>query len=300
MEQTPAGLTRRAALLALAGVGLAACARVPGAPGAPASGTPNPPTSGAPLTDSTPTPAQPSAPPSASPAEMAARATVPVLCYHQVRAWAASDSAYARETLICPPENFREQLDALASAGYTTIGPDAYLAHLRGAGVLPDRPVLLSFDDGKDNQPETAFAELGRRGMTGTLYVMTVVLGKKGWISRAQVRELADAGHTIGSHTYDHQRTPDLATPEEWDTQYVKSRATLQDLSGQPVESFAYPYGLWTPAVVPHLVDAGYTTAFQLTEKPVDPALPAHSLRRRLAASRWSGERLLEVLASFA
>lgn len=292
----PTPLSRRAALLALAAAGagmLAGCAR-PAQPDAGATGA-------APAGSSS---AAPGAAASATPtpmtgAQMAARATVPVLCYHQVRAWAASDSSYARESLICPPEYFREQLDAITGAGYTTITPDAYLAHLRGTATLPPKPVLLTFDDGKDNQPDVAFAELTARGLTGTLFIMTVVIGKKGWISRAQVGDLARAGHTIGSHTYDHQRTPKLTTADQWAEQYEKSRKTLQDLSGQPVESFAYPYGLWAPQVVPHLVDAGYTTAFQLTDQAVSAETPAHTLRRQLAASRWSGEKVLAELERF-
>ena len=55
---------------------------------------------------------------------MIKRATVPVLCYHQLRDWRAGDSAYERAELICPPAYFRRQLDALADDGWTTIGPD--------------------------------------------------------------------------------------------------------------------------------------------------------------------------------
>lgn len=288
---TGRGLTRRTALLAFAAAGAATVAGCAPAPSAtPLGGDPAPQGASAPQPSPTPL----------TGAEMAARATVPVLCYHQVRPWASGDSGYAKDSLICPPEYFREQLDAIKGAGWTTVTPDAYLAHVRGEATLPDKAVLLTFDDGKDNQPQTAFAELTARGMTGVFYVMTVVLNKKGWVSATQLREVADAGHVIGSHTYDHQRTPDLTTPEQWAAQYVKSRAKLQELSGQAVESLAYPYGLWAPPVIAPVTEAGYTTAFQLTDKPVSPDAPAHTLRRQLAVSRWSGERVVAELAAFA
>src|SRR5205823_1052354 len=66
----------------------------------------------------------------ATAAQITARATVPVLCWHQLRNWTSTDGSYARNLLICPPAIFRAQLDALADGGWTTIGPDQYLAHL--------------------------------------------------------------------------------------------------------------------------------------------------------------------------
>lgn len=67
---------------------------------------------------------QPTHPADAEAAPVAARATVPVLCWHQLRDWRTTDGSYSREFLICPPRTFRAQLDALAKDGWTTISPD--------------------------------------------------------------------------------------------------------------------------------------------------------------------------------
>lgn len=226
---------------------------------------------------------------------MAARATVPVLCYHQLRDWAAGDSAYARSVLICPPDNFRRQLDGIAEAGFTAITPADYLQHLRTDSTLPEKPVILSFDDGKDSQPLVAGPELAKRGLTGTFFLMTVVIGNPGWISERQVKELADAGHIIGSHTWDHHAVTGYAGTD-WATQLEKPRATLRALSGQEVDTFAYPYGSWNEAALPHLRAAGYASAFQLADKPVDKADVELTLRRMLVDSRWGGARVVAAL----
>ena len=201
---------------------------------------------------------------------------------------------HSKQVLICPPANFRRQLDGLAEAGYTTISPDDYLAHLGGAS-LPDNPVIISFDDGKDSQPLVAGPELVRRGMVGTFFVMTVVIGKSGWITPKQIKVLADAGHTIGSHTWDHHQVTKYSG-DDWRIQFDEARATLRKHSGQAVETFAYPYGAWNPAALPHLAEAGYTTAFQLGEKPVDPGAPALTLRRVLVNSTWSGDAIVKAV----
>jgi peptidoglycan/xylan/chitin deacetylase (PgdA/CDA1 family) len=102
--------------------------------------------------------------------------------------------------------------------------------------------------------------------MTGVFFVMTVVLGKPGWMSTRDIKRLADAGMTIGSHTWDHHAVSDLSG-RNWKIQPEQLRTTLQRASGQPVEHFAYPYGTVSTKAFPHLRHAGYKTAFQLEAK---------------------------------
>lgn len=248
----------------------------------------------APATAAT-TPVAPTTTAPATPAQIAARATVPVLCYHQVREHEASDSAYTRQVLVTPPDAYRTQLDAIAQAGYTTITPGQYHAALTTGAALPDKPVMLSFDDGKDNQPQTALAELTKRDMTGIWYIMTVVIGNDGWTTKKQIRAAADAGHVIGCHTWDHQDVREYG-PKDWEPQFEKPRETLRTISGQEVDSFAYPFGAWNPSVLPHLEKAGYTTAFQLDDKPLDSKKPLLTLRRSMAVSEWSGPQVIAKL----
>lgn len=226
---------------------------------------------------------------------MAKRATVPVLCYHQVRPYASGDSDYSRGVLIVTPQKFGAQLDAIAEAGYATISPDDYLAHLKTGRGLPEKPVILSFDDGKDNQHQTALPEVLKRGMTATWYIMTVVLNSKGWTKPDDVRRMADQGITIGSHTWDHHDVRKY-TSDDFVVQYEQARETLQKASGQAVESFAFPYGAWNEAALAPLEAAGYTTAFQLTDKELDATYPQYTLKRALAVSSWSGNQVVAKL----
>jgi peptidoglycan/xylan/chitin deacetylase (PgdA/CDA1 family) len=231
----------------------------------------------------------------ASSREIIKRATVPVLCYHQLRNWQSGDSQYNRLNLICPPKYFRAHLDALAEDGWTTISPAHYLRHLTTGAALPRKPVMLSFDDGSAGQAHEGLAQLAKRGMTGTFFVMTVVLGKPRWMSIRDIRRLADAGMTIGSHTWDHRAVSDLAG-RAWKVQLEQSRETLRKASGQSVEHFAYPYGMVSADAYPHLKKAGYKTAFQLEAKRLSPVAPLYTLRRSIAVSTWSGAKLIQHL----
>lgn len=281
-----------AALVAGCGSGrpdrTAAPAASPSPTSEPSASTPTP--SASPSPEPTPTPADSPAP--ADPATMATRATVPVLCYHQLRDWLPSDGAYARRLLICPPATFRAQLDALAQDGWTTISPDQYVEHLATGAALPDKPVMLTFDDSQATQVSEGLPQLSQRGMTAAFFVMTVVLGKPNWMSLDDLRRLADAGMTVGAHTYDHHRV-DRYADGDWQLQLVAPRELLQEVVGRPVDHFAYPFGAWAPSGFEHLRAAGYTTAFQLSDDALDPTAPLLTLRRMLVDSTWTGEDLL-------
>ncbi len=301
--QDPAGgrATRRAVLLAAAAAaaGCAAPARpqvLHAASGLVGRARRRPPTVPAATTPAAPTPGagHPAGAP-ATAAQLLERATLPALCWHQLRDPVPGDTAYTRANLVCPPARFREQLDALAGAGVRTVTPDDHLRHLLTGAPLPPRAVLLSFDDSQGTQITEGLPELQRRGLTATFFIMTVVLGKPGWMARRDVLRLRDAGMTIAAHTWDHHRV-DRYAGGDWAVQLDQPRALLEHLLGQPVPHFAYPYGAWAPEDFPHLRRAGYATAYQLSDRGLDRAAPQLTLRRLLVNSTWDGPTLLRHL----
>ncbi len=250
---------------------------------------------------STPSPSESPSTPEAEPtpataAEIAARASVPVLCYHQLRDWTSSDGEYARNLLICPPATFRAQLDALSENGWTTIGPDDYHAHLTKGAALPDKPILLSFDDSQGTQKTEALPQLLARDMVATFFAMTVPLGKKDWLSADDLKEMDANGMTVAAHTWDHNRV-DRYSGEDWKIQLEEPRETLEGIIGKPVTHFAYPYGAWNDAALPEVLKAGYTSAYQLRDRTPSAEMPLLTLERSLVNSNWSGAQLLEHLA---
>ena len=202
----------------------------------------------------------------AAPADVAARSSIPILCYHQIRPPTAADAPGDR-AYIMSPRAFRGQLDALARRGYRTITPDELLAHLTTGSKLPPKPVLLTFDDAVDDHYRVVLPELRRRRMTATFFVMTVVLGNEGYMTRGQVRRLARAGMTIGAHTWDHHRVDEYAA-DDWRIQIQEPPKTLAKIVGKPVRYFAYPFGIWSRDAFAPLRDAGIHAASSSSTAP--------------------------------
>jgi len=245
-----------------------------------------------------PRPAPPRPTASATPAPrtdaaaVAARARIPVLCYHQIRTPTSADGADDRAYIVSPSV-FAAQMRALARAGYSTITGDQLVEHLLRGAPLPRKPVLLTFDDASAGQYTHAFAVLRRHHFKATFFIMTVVLGKPGWLTRGQVRELDRAGMTIGAHTWDHKPVPQYAG-DDWQTEITAPTRDLQRLVGHRVRLFAYPYGLHDSKAIPYLWRAGLRAAFQLGER-LDRRHPLWTIRRMIVPE-ISGQQLLREM----
>lgn len=162
------------------------------------------------------------------------------------------------------PGRFAAQMAWLARRGLRGVSVGTLL-EARRAGDAPNM-VGLTFDDGYASVLEHAVPVLGFLGFTATMFVLPGRLGGvNDWddgtpwplVSAAQVRELASAGMEIGSHSATHPRLAG-ADKNVLDAEVAGSRAALQDLAGQPVAGFAYPYGSADAAARDAVGDAGY------------------------------------------
>lgn len=217
------------------------------------------------------------------------RKQVPVLCYHQIRDWKPTDSKSAKDYIV-PVDTFKAHLKMLADSGYKTILPDEYYAYLNLGTPLPEKPIMLTFDDTEVNQYAIAAPEMEKYGFKAVYFIMTVSLGRPKYMSKDQVKQLAEAGHVIGSHTWDHQNVKKYKG-DDWVTQIEKPTKTLEAITGKKVEHFAYPFGLWNPEAFPELKKRGFKSAYVLAEKR-DQEDPLFTIRRIIASGYWDAKRL--------
>ncbi|MBD2751420.1 polysaccharide deacetylase family protein [Spirosoma validum] len=220
-------------------------------------------------------------------AKILARPQVPILCYHQVRDWRASDSKSAKDYII-PVAAFKEQMQMLADSGYHTILPDQLYAYMTTGAPLPPKPFMLTFDDGDLDQYEVAAPELEKHGFKGTFFIMTVAIGRRGkqpYMDKTQIKDLADRGHTIGAHTWDHHNVKKYQG-DDWKIQLEEPKAKLETITGKPVRYFAYPFGLWNKPALPEIQKRGYAAAFTLADKR-DDQMPLYTVRRIIAGGQW-------------
>jgi peptidoglycan/xylan/chitin deacetylase (PgdA/CDA1 family) len=169
------------------------------------------------------------------------------------------------------PERFEEQARYIRDEGYSAL-TISELIRMRDANALPEKAVVLTFDDGFADFHETALPILVRYRLMATLYVVSGYLGRTSeWLDYAdakslrllswpQLAEIEKNGIEIGAHTLSHPPLDTLPLGRARD-EIVLSKRHLEDRLGVDIKSFAYPYGYYSKSVRDLVVSAGYTSA---------------------------------------
>lgn len=209
---------------------------------------------------------------------------IPVLCYHKI-----SDNAKPGDYSIST-QRFKEHIRLLADSGYHAIVPDQLYNFLRSGGPLPTRPVMITFDDSHIEHYTIAAPVLERYGFRGVFFIMSVTIGKPGYLSKDEIRSLSDRGHVIGLHTWDHQLVR-ILDEKGWDTQVTKPKAQLESITGKPVVYFAYPSGVWNENAIIELKRRYVKAAFQLYGKhSINDKM--YTIRRIIVPGSWTAQHL--------
>lgn len=180
------------------------------------------------------------APAFAPPPTNEATLTVPILVYHHVAPeWPAD---FEGRTITVLSSDFEAELAYMREAGYTSITL-AELANALFYGLpLPDKPVIMTFDDGYEDNFVHAFPLLQKYGFVGSFAVVTGFLDHAGYMTWDEVRQMADAGMEFASHSANHV---DLgaAAPDQAAAELRDSRKAIQEKVGRPAQALVYPYG---------------------------------------------------------
>jgi peptidoglycan/xylan/chitin deacetylase (PgdA/CDA1 family)/GT2 family glycosyltransferase len=217
-----------------------------------------------------------------------------VLAYHAIE---ETGDAGRLEPYGVRPADFRHHVAALVRAGYEFVSADEVLHFLRGAGGLPPRPVLLTFDDcyasllrhavpvlEERRIPAVAFAVTGRLGSTNE-WDTPLGLPQLRLLDVDGLRRLAEAGVEIGAHSRTHAQLPRVGAAE-LTGEVAGSRDELRTLGLGAARLFAYPYGESDERVRQAVERAAYQAAFTVepgfVRRGVDPyRIPRIEILRR-------------------
>ena len=188
-----------------------------------------------------------------------------IFCYHGVGPSRAGEDPHF---LRVPPDRFRRQVAALIGAGFELMTVADLVARSNGGGGPPPGLAALSFDDGMDDNHSQALPILRELGVPATVYVTTGLIGMPNpWISTTarmmstdELLELDAEGWELGAHTVTH---PDMSQLDQASClrEVTESRATLEELTGKAVRTFAYPFCKYGDAALAAVAEAGFDAA---------------------------------------
>ena len=222
---------------------------------------------------------------------------VPILMYHEIASRSETSSR-----LAVSPAAFAAQLGCLNDMGFKTITAGALSTILTaGDKDLPERTVVLTFDDGYESFFTNAMPSLAQYGFTATLFITT------GWVQDAgaqaaggapgrmlswnQITEATRVGIEIGAHSCQHPQLDQVSEGTLHEELYL-SKERLEDNLGLPVGGLAYPFGYSNPTVRQMAKEAGYGSGYAVDNMMASPtsdlfALPRLTVRRATTMSAF-------------
>ncbi len=175
---------------------------------------------------------------------------IPILVYHQIAKAPAKGAPF--RVLYVSPNAFARQMALLKMLGYQGLSMTDLQPYLKGEKT--GKVVGITFDDGYLNNLTHALPVLQKHGFTSTCYVVDGLLGQtNAWdekigiaqtplMNTEQLKQWQAGGQEVGAHTHEHVDLLAISELAAW-KQIANSKPALQNLLGQPVNHFCYPYG---------------------------------------------------------
>lgn len=238
-------------------------------------------------------------------AATAPKPAVTVLMYHHILPKAQAGRFFGN-SIVTYAEEFEKQLDFLCDNGYVTVTPAQVEAFFYDEQPLPEKAVLITFDDGYLSNAAVAYPLLKKRGMNATVFLVTGHLGDVGQTFSPSLVQMVDEDtikntsdvFTYACHTNDlHMLCGGAsalcaASDEARAADLAQCRAALASIPNACETAFAYPYGAYNDKVKASVKQAGIRLAFRASEGVVtadsDPlALPRYPVDTSVGFSRF-------------
>ena len=224
-------------------------------------------------------------------------AHVPILMYHYLSV-PPTDADIYRLDLSVTPDLFAAHLDAMRQAGYTTISLYTLIDYLTTGSPLPEKPVVLTFDDGYRDNYTNAFPLLRDRGMIATFFVVTDFINdqRPEYFTWDMLREMYAAGMSIEGHGRNHVS---LAKKDRdyliW--QALGTYETIQAEIGVRPHFISYPAGEYDQQTVDIFRSANYWAGFTTKQGATHRSDDLFQMLRIRVRGSTTPEELLRILA---
>jgi peptidoglycan/xylan/chitin deacetylase (PgdA/CDA1 family) len=213
---------------------------------------------------------------------------VPVLYYHSVTEPASNE-------VTITPEKLRVQLKYIKDQGYITLTMSELKDYLLNNLPIPEKSIVITFDDGYMDNYYNAFPILKEFNMDATIFCITSDLNGSYYLSKEAIKEMSSYGIDIESHTVNHPKLSKM-TYEEQLTELKESKKTLESITGKTVDAVAYPFGDFNEDSVKAAKSAGYTLAFTTNRGLADRDDNPLKLDRIYISSAYDMNTFKEVL----
>ncbi len=226
---------------------------------------------------------------SVTPLPVARSARVPILMYHHIGDL-PPDADALRKSLTVSSERFDEQMRFLAEQGYTTIHIADLVNYFQTGAPLPEKPIILTFDDGYDDAYFNVFPTLKDFGFKGTFFIIGAPTdyGSPGYMRWENVLELSENGMEIGAHSLTHRYNLGQFRASIQDSEIIKGNQLMVDHLPNWTPLFSYPSGSYNQYTLDLLKQSGYAAAVTTKQGALQTSQAPLELRRIRIRGEWN------------
>jgi len=174
---------------------------------------------------------------------LSAAVLAPALPAHAAAKTGADDGIPVLENRILPSERESEQKKEAAeeteTPAYQKLYPDLYVTPIAEHDPVDSKVIYLTFDDGPFAMTDSYLELLGKHGVTATFFV----IGRNDAASRARMKRIASAGHTLAPHSYTHDYGKIYASVDDFLHDFKKISDLVYSITGQKPAVFRFPGG---------------------------------------------------------
>ena len=218
--------------------------------------------------------------------------SIPVLNYHSV-------TIDPGNIVVISPAKLEEQLTYLHDHGYTPVSLATFISLIEGNVIeaAPEKPVLLTFDDGYIDNYEQAMPLLAKYAFPATLFISPGMSNQEGYLNWEQIKKLQEAGWDIQPHGMTHPHLPQLSADQQA-YEILEARKQIEDKLGTKADVYCYPYGEYNKTTLKLLKDHGFRYAFTIEQGYATNQQSPYLLKRLFVNGEESLKSFIRKLSS--
>lgn len=178
-----------------------------------------------------------------------------ILLYHNV-----TEDRSIKDDLYVYLDDFRAQLDYIVENQYNVITMEQLYEMRKENQEIPDKTIVLTFDDGDKSSFDIIFPELQSRNLKGSFFLTTRQLNDRGYVTKEEVIEMHEAGHDIQSQGHDNEDFIDSSLASTHRSLYL-SKKILEELLNKKILFLVYPNSSFNSEIIRLAQDVGYEWA---------------------------------------
>lgn len=206
---------------------------------------------------------------------------IPILMYHSIKYEKGNE-------LRIPKEKFAQQMQYLKDAGFHPVSLDELYSYYVFGNELPQKPILITLDDGYLDNYTNAYPVLKDMGFKATIFMITDSINDKSdYLAADQLQEMDKNGIDIECHTVTHRHLGDLSYDEQ-KKELEDSKTALEKVLGRKVNYIAYPFGSYNQDTLNLVVQLGYKMAVTTEEGKSNKSNGIYKLKRVYISNNFS------------